>query len=438
MPLPRICIDGFNLGLSKGSGIATYARNLNDSLRSLGHETQILYSAPRKASRSALLNEVALVDAPAPGKRFDPFRALQAWAPPGTRRAWPVTPSGEVLTRQLASRFPPAAMYWASPDIFHSANRAFATYRRFTSVHLGDDRATDVMHWTSTLPAHAPGLANIYTIHDLIPLKLPFATLDRKADFFALCREILKRADHVVTVSEHSKADICRIFDVDPSRITNTYQSVSLPRQIAERDEQEVAREVDGVFSLGWRSYFLFFGAVEPKKNLARVIEAYLASGVGSPLVIVGGKSWLDDDETRLIYEDVVSTMTLKAGILRRADRIRRYDYLPFSLLVSLIRGARATLFPSLYEGFGLPVLESMLLGTPVLTSTAGALPEVAGEAALCVDPYDTQAIAQGIRRLDADAALREDLAQRGRQRAQIFTPEKYQARLTDLYERLR
>jgi glycosyltransferase involved in cell wall biosynthesis len=107
---------------------------------------------------------------------------------------------------------------------------------------------------------------------------------------------------------------------------------------------------------------------------------------------------------------------------------------MPLRLLVSLIRGARATLFPSLYEGFGLPVLESMLLGTPVLTSTAGSLPEVAGDAALVVDPYDVDAIRDGIRTLDADEALRDDLSARGRQQAAKFSPERYQERLADAY----
>jgi glycosyltransferase involved in cell wall biosynthesis len=107
---------------------------------------------------------------------------------------------------------------------------------------------------------------------------------------------------------------------------------------------------------------------------------------------------------------------------------------MPFHLLVSLIRGARATLFPSLYEGFGLPVLESMLLGTPVLTSTAGSLPEIAGEAAMLVDPYDVDAIRDGIRTLDADEPLRANLSERGRLQAAKFSPERYRDRLADAY----
>lgn len=94
-------------------------------------------------------------------------------------------------------------------------------------------------------------------------------------------------------------------------------------------------------------------------------------------------------------------------------------------------------LFPSLYEGFGLPVLEAMLLGTPVLTSTAGSLPEVAGDAAIMVDPYDVDAIRRGIRTIDADAGLREHLSAQGRIRAETFSPAAYRDRLTKLYGKI-
>ena len=185
--------------------------------------------------------------------------------------------------------------------------------------------------------------------------------------------------------------------------------------------------ELEGVFNLGWKGYFLHFGAIEPKKNLGRIVEAYLASGVQTPLVIVGGRAWLDEGETALLDQ-------VKRDGGPGADRIRRYEYMPFSMLISLIRGAKATLFPSLYEGFGLPVLESMALGTAVLTSTGGSLPEVAGDAAVSVDPYDVQAMTRGLQALDADEDLRADLVARGHVRAALFTPEIYQGRLRELY----
>jgi glycosyltransferase involved in cell wall biosynthesis len=106
-------------------------------------------------------------------------------------------------------------------------------------------------------------------------------------------------------------------------------------------------------------------------------------------------------------------------------------------LLVSLIRGAKAVLFPSLYEGFGLPVLEAMMLGTPVLTSTGGSIPEIAGDAAILVDPYDSRAIASGIARLDSDESLRAELTGRGSKQAALFSEERFKHRLMQVYESL-
>ena len=119
------------------------------------------------------------------------------------------------------------------------------------------------------------------------------------------------------------------------------------------------------------------------------------------------------------------------------AARIVRLDYAPFRLLISLIRGAKAVLFPSLYEGFGLPILESMLLGTPVLSSNTSSVPEVAGDGALLVDPYDARQIADGVRALDDDDSLRAELSERGARRAALFSETAYQERLAAVYAKV-
>jgi glycosyltransferase involved in cell wall biosynthesis len=426
--------------MGKGSGIATYARNLNSTLRSLGYQTQILYGPTQGLTKDPLLNEISLFDAPTPPsllKWVNEFkRDLWGLRNPLGRTAVGLVSTGEVITRQVEQAAPAHDRTWIAQDIFHGANRAYSALGRFTPLRFDGEAAhrPDIVHWTCTLPIRAPQARNIYTIHDLVPLRLPFATLDNKRRFLAMCREIRDTADHLVTVSEHSKQDLVRILGVKPDDVTVTYQSVDLPAAMLARPDADVAREVEGVFGLGWRDYFIFFGAVEPKKNLARVIEAYLASGVSAPLVIIGGKAWLDDDEIQMMYEDIVEVSALRDGKIRRDDRVRRYEYLPFRLLTSLIRGAKATLLPSLYEGFGLPVLESMLLGTPVLSSTAGALPEIAGDGALLVDPYDTLAIRKAIEALDADEGLRSDLVERGARQAAKFSPAAYQERLGRLY----
>jgi glycosyltransferase involved in cell wall biosynthesis len=430
-------IDAFNISMLKGSGVATYGFNLNHSARELGAETHLLYGPEQGLSKSPLVAEMSLFDAPLPpsASRYVAglIRDLKGLTSPLGRRARRIPASGAVITRQIARRAPPCDALWGCGNLFRGANMAYGAWGRFTPLTF-EEAGPSVMHWTYPLPIRAAGRPNLYTIHDLVPLRLPYATLDNKRRYHDLCQEICATADGVVTVSERSKRDIVDILKVDEKRVSVTYQSVDLPEAMLSRDETEVAREIEGMFGLGWRDYFIFFGAIEPKKNLARVIEAYLGSGVVAPLVIIGGKAWLDDDQIELMYEDLVELSLLRDGLIRRADRIRLYDYLPFTLLVSLIRGAKATLLPSLYEGFGLPVLESMRLGTPVLASTEGSLPEIAGDAALLVDPYDAQAIRRGITVLDQDAGVRAELARRGAAQAAKYSPEAYRARLSELY----
>ncbi|HAD84316.1 MAG TPA: glycosyl transferase family 1 [Brevundimonas sp.] len=435
--MTRICIDGFNLALSRGTGIATYGRNLLSNLQAIGFSTEVLYG-PEGVSRSThLLNETALVDAERPPKKLNrkekTRRFIQTLGARFGRTAYPITPSGEVIWPSRGGGRPAADRFWAAPSLFAHANRSIAAYGAGTPLTFqktAEAPPPDVMHWTTPLPIRAKGVPNIVTFHDLIPLRLPHTTMDNKSVYLNLCRQAVRNADHIAVVSETTRQDVERILGVSPDRITNTYQAVALPAQLTTRAQQDVELELEGIFNLGWKSYFLHFGAIEPKKNLGRIVEAYLASGSQTPLVLIGGRAWLDEGETALLSQ-------VKRDGGPSADRIRQYEYMPFSLLISLIRGAKATLFPSLYEGFGLPVLESMALSTAVLTSTGGSLPEVAGDAAVIVDPYDTQAIARGIQALDADAALRDDLVMRGKLQAARFTPEAYQSRLLDLYTKI-
>ena len=429
-----ICIDGFNIALAKGSGIATYGRNLLSTIADLGMDGQVLYGPAAKRSSNNVVNETALVDADRPGKKM---KRLDRFAKTATSRfgrtAWPITPSGEVVWPSRGGGRPQASAYWAAQDLFQIGNRAFDVYGKETPVAFdasGDVPKPDAMHWTATLPLYARDVPNIYTIHDLIPLRLPHTTMDDKAIYMAMCKALADRADHIAVVSETTRQDVIRLLGVPEDRVTNTYQAVNLPETLTGRTQADVTIELEGVFNLGWKDYFLHFGAIEPKKNLGRIVEAYLASGLETPLVIVGGRAWLDEGETALLNQ------VMKDGG-PSAQRIRRYEFMPFSLLISLIRGAKATLFPSLYEGFGLPVLESMALSTAVLTSTGGSLPEVAGDAAISVDPYDVQAMTRGLRALDADEALRDDLVRRGLAQAAKFSVEAYQGRLSDMYGRL-
>ncbi|MDO9499502.1 glycosyltransferase family 1 protein [Falsiroseomonas sp.] len=446
MPKPRIAIDGYNLALDQGTGVATYARNLSHRLGALGAEVGVLYGQRGSTGQDELLREVTLYDArpraPSWLKRAfaDAILGVKMTTYGAAAKRVPLT--DRVIRQGLESRLPHADTLWNAPELFRTAVQSFGLKNRMGLVRLPERQ--DVMHWTYPLPLRAEGTKNIYTIHDLVPLRMPYATLDVKRRYLGTCRAIAMHADHIVTVSEASKRDIINLLGVPAEKISNTYQSVEIPDRLVRKPENLARAEVKGAFGLDWGEYWLFFGAIEPKKNVGRLIEAYLASGSTKPLVICGKQAWQMRQELGLIYEDDIRMMSepgpidgVQSLVRKLRDRVILLDYAPFRLLVSLIRGARAMLFPSLYEGFGLPALEAMLLGTPVMTSTTSSLPEVVGDAALTVDPYDTRAMAEAIQALDGDETLRLSLAAKGPVQAALFDGAHYEKRLTEMYARI-
>jgi glycosyltransferase involved in cell wall biosynthesis len=227
---------------------------------------------------------------------------------------------------------------------------------------------------------------------------------------------------------------------VPEERVTNTYQAVHISEAYLNKPCDIVSDEVKGLFGLDYKGYFLFFGAIEPKKNIDRLIQGYLASGLAEPLVIVGEEAWLSGPELRFLrsdHADHISRLVQSGDTTRMKRDIRRFDHVPFPILISLIRGAIAVVSPSLYEGFGLPALEAMLCGTPVIASTEGAAPEIVGDGALLVDPYDPSQIRDALRAVTHKCELAADLVEKGKRRAAYFSPQRYQKNLAALYSRL-
>ncbi|MBU8542581.1 MULTISPECIES: glycosyltransferase family 4 protein [Roseomonadaceae] len=445
MAKPRIAIDGYNLALDQGTGVATYARNLSHRLGAMGAEVGVLYGQRGSSGKDELLREVTLYDArPKPPhwlkRAIDDFvHSLRLSMGEEAKR---VQLTDAVIRKGLEARLPYADTAWNIPELFRAAVQSFGAKNSMGKVRLPDRQ--DVMHWTYPLPLRVEGAKNIYTIHDLVPLRMPYATLDVKRRYLGTCRAIAATADHIVTVSEASKRDIINLLGIPAEKISNTFQCVEIPDRLARKPENLARGEVEGAFGLEWGNYWLFFGAIEPKKNVGRLIEAYLASGSTAPLVICGKQAWQMRQELGLIYEDDQRIMAdpgpfdgVQALTRKLRDRVILLDYAPFRLLISLIRGAKGMLFPSLYEGFGLPALEAMLLGTPVMTSNTSSLPEVVGDAALTVDPYDTRAMAEAIQALDGDANLRAELSARGPRQAALFDAAHYDRRLAEMYSRI-
>lgn len=430
--MPDICLDAYNLALERGTGIATYTRNLFENLRVLGHTTNAIYGPTVLPAGDDLAAELAITSFPAEEvKKGRIERWISRRAPSRAAELSAVRRTGKVIwPKRMGAEY--VDRIWAAEDVFRRANREFSQRGMFTEVRFpqDDQAAPDLMHWTSALPMYNAKRPNIYTIHDLIPLKVPQSTSADKQSLLALYRSIADKADHIVTVSETSRADIIEILGVSEDKVTNTYQSIDDENRTSVRSISDIQSSLRDKFNLGYKDYYLFYGAIEPKKNVIRLLEGYIASRSRRPLIIVGPRGWLDDEEQALL-----SQIERDAADLSR--RIRRYEYLPRPLLMDLVKGARATTFPSIYEGFGLPVLESMRVGTAVMTSRFGALREVSGEAALGIDPYDVANISEGFRTLENDQDLVEALERAGPVQAELFSQERYRVRLGDLYRKL-
>jgi glycosyltransferase involved in cell wall biosynthesis len=424
----RVLIDGRNLALEQGTGVATYSRNLSKALSQIGFKVDILYGSHNTAHRSNLLKEITFFDPyqQKGGRVMQYINQIKRTLASTVRRSCHTVPiSGTVILEGLANTLPHFDTIINSPHLFATKSIQQIFFRVIDPINVPN--RPSIAHWTYPLPFEIKGVPNIYTLHDLVPLRLPYTTLDRKSSYFKLVSTIARTANHIVTVSESSKNDIVNLLGVSPDKVTNTYQSVSLPAQLLARSEESIASEVSRIFNLKYKSYYIFWGAIEPKKNVRRIIESFLDSGVDSKLVIVGKKAWKSEQELKHFH----------ANEYYLGDKITMIDYLPSPLLISLIRGARCTIFPSIYEGFGLPVLESMLLGTPVISSNTSSIPEIAGDAAILVNPYSVQEISSAIKMVDHDENLRDSLASKGKKQALKFSPDEYENRLKDLYEKV-
>ena len=450
----KVVVDGFNLALEKGTGVATYGRNLTFSLREAGHEVHVLYGLPRASGKNTLLREIAFFDENArSGFIGRSRRFIDALTDPFARPISPINLSGTVIYKQFVSRLPAFDHLWNSSNLYEQAAHHFDLYRR--RLRVASPKGATITHWTYPLPVKACGTKNIYTLHDLVPLRLPYTTLDKKRDYLKLVSLLAKHADHIVTVSETSKKDIINILGVSEDKITNTYQTVSIPKAYLSVPIDTLKDELFGTFQLEFKKYFLFYGSIEPKKNIGRIIEAHLASNTDMPLVIVGAQAWKADRELKLVKHATPTLASLSSAIAglavhndlvpgqdRRPNdvfkpKVIQVDYATFPQLVNLIRGALAVTFPSLYEGFGLPILEAMLCGTPVITSNIGSMLEIAGDAAILVDPYNTRDIKQAMIEIAQNPGLCAEMVSRGAFVAKRFSPEAYQKRLEGLYSRL-
>ena len=430
-----IGIDGYNLALSRGTGVATYGLGLAQTVAALGHDTLGVFGVDiggRLETRELFFFDRIGKDPPPETRKQHRRRmrreTIQSWL---TAKALDVPMTDAVEKQSFVEKLPVFGRVVSTPRLFEIADRRLRKLGSFLTLKV--DNPPDIMHWTYPVPVRLAGARNVYTLHDLVPLKLPYTTLDNKQIYRRLIEGCIRGGDHICTVSESSRNDILSLFPaLSPDKVTNSYQTAPIPAALLARDPAEDAQVVEGLFGLKPRGYFLFFGALDPKKNLARIIEAYLTTQSKTPLVIVGARHWGTEQESRIFGGKGISLYGEAA-----ANGLVQLDYLPREMLLRLARGAKAVLFPSLYEGFGLPALEAIRLGTPVISSNISSLPEVVGDAGLLIDPYDAGTIAAAIRAIDEDPAVGARLSAAAPAQAAKFSDDVYRERLSAMYDRI-
>ena len=242
-----------------------------------------------------------------------------------------------------------------------------------------------------------------------------------------MTRLAARSADRIIAVSEATKRDLQRVLRVPDRQIVVIHEAVG--PEFAQPPAPAAVEAVIRRYGLA-RPYCLFVGNLEPRKNLSRLIEAFglvrthlRAAGQAPQLVLAGTRAWLYNGVLRAVETHGLATGVVFTGYVPPAD------------LPALYAAAACFVFPSVYEGFGLPVLEAMAAGTPVVASRAGAIPEVAGDAALLIDADRPAVIAEAIETVLADPLLRGRLVERGRARARTFTWEDVARQTLAVYE---
>ncbi len=277
-------------------------------------------------------------------------------------------------------------------------------------LHVAGHRV-DLLHGPFyTLPAFCPAPA-VVTIHDItFDLHPEWYTPKARLAFSGFAAASARKARHVLTVSERSRADIMERYGIPAERIT----AVPLAADPGLRRVEDLRRIEEVCGALGARRpYLLHVGAITPRRNLPRLLDAFARLRMRVPdvsLVLAGPV-----EAPSPALEPELEARGLR-GVVRAAGYVKPED------LAALYSGATALVYPSLYEGFGLPVIEAMAMGVPILASATSSIPEVAGDAALLVDPEDAGAIEAGLVRLMNDDALGRDLIEKGLRRAALFS----------------
>ena len=378
-PLSKIAID-YTAAYQQGAGIGRYVRQLIEALGKLDstHHYRFFVAG---ATVLQLQEQITAFD---PDIDWNPTRLSPRWL----TRIW------------YRMRIPlPIEAFVGRVDLFH---------------------ATDFV-----LPPHLPWTKTLLTVHDLSFVRVPEATPPLlKAYLDVVVPQSARRASHILADSSATKADLMALYGISEDKITVLLSGVD---ERFQHDKSQDA-QLRAKYQIGNRPYIISVGTVQPRKNYVRLVEALQTirtRGYDMDLVIAGGHGWLDGPLYRAIDEKEIADHVHLIGFAHEGD------------LPGLYSGAVCVAFPSLYEGFGFPVLEGMACGVPVLTSNVSSLPEVAGDAALTVDPYDTEEISETLHRIITDDVLRAKMIEAGYQQASRFTWEAAARHLLEVYDQV-
>ena len=311
---------------------------------------------------------------------------------------------------------------------------------RFTAVHIPKNpilrlgislpwklrkMKPEIFHCQYVLPPFV-NTRTIVTIHDLAHEHFPefFHPLEA-IRMRRLVRATARRADHITTVSKFSASDIERTYGIPPEKISVAHQAAS--ERFHPRNKLACQEHLSKTYGID-SPFILYVGRIQERKNLPRLVEAYdrvRKQGVTAKLVIAGKKDWQSEKLLARINE------------LGQEGHVIFPGYVPDDDLPLFYNAAEVFVFPSIFEGFGLPVVESMASGVPTITSYGSSLEEVAGDGALLVDPYDVSAMAEAIQRILEDTELKERMISRGLRRSADLKPKEFSLNMLDSYRAL-
>jgi len=374
----RIAID-YTPAYEQGGGIGRYVRELTSALAQLDHHNHYKLFVAGAA-------QAQLPPLPSSNFIWKPSRITPSWFARFWHRARLPIPV-EVITGGI--------------DLFHATDFVLPPTRRETKTLL--------------------------TVHDLSFIRVPdAATPSLRSYLNKVVPRSVKKVDHVLADSQATKDDLIELYDVSPAKVTVLLSGVDTRFQPV--TDQSTLMRTRHKYELEDHAYILSVGTVQPRKNYSRIIRAlHILRQQGHDLhyAIAGGKGWLNDEMYTTIKQTGMQDYVHLLGFVDDED------------LPALYSISDCLVISSLYEGFGLPILEAMACGTPVITSNLSSLPEVAGKAGILVDPRDTNAVVDAIQEIITNGNKRQQLIKAGYQQATKFTWEHSAQQLKSVYESL-